>query len=173
MKIKPTNDNKNTNLKSSLRREVQQEHSGENKEEPNRFGGALEVVWAALRGYREDCISEGVDGNDLVWTEICTQMGAITNELERKTLKPYSRSDLVALLAANDKNGCYTDSEYLAENGELPKLHDLIDCALDQALISELMTLVVKDYMCGVCLGSGDGATHKCHSCNGQGVVGW
>lgn len=41
----------------------------------------LSVIWAALHGYREDCISEGVDNNDEQWDEICTAMAWVHEEL--------------------------------------------------------------------------------------------
>jgi len=37
----------------------------------------LEVIWKALQGYRENCISEGQIEHDEEWSDICTQMAWI------------------------------------------------------------------------------------------------
>jgi hypothetical protein len=42
----------------------------------------LEVIWEALEGYRENCISEGEPSNDKQWDDICTAMSWLTEDLE-------------------------------------------------------------------------------------------
>ena len=41
----------------------------------------LETVWEALHGYRERCIPEGNPENDREWSDICTEMAWIAEEL--------------------------------------------------------------------------------------------
>ena len=41
----------------------------------------LKTVWIALESYREQCIPEGMEGNDAVWDDICTAMAVITEDL--------------------------------------------------------------------------------------------
>jgi len=42
----------------------------------------LETIWSALAGYREDCIPEGTPEHDEEWSDICTAMAWITEDLE-------------------------------------------------------------------------------------------
>jgi len=42
----------------------------------------LETVWDALHSHRENCIPEGVDNNDDEWSDICTAMAWIEENLE-------------------------------------------------------------------------------------------
>ena len=50
----------------------------------NNVESMLEVVWEALHGYRENCIPEGGgEGQyDNEWSEICTAMAWIEEDLE-------------------------------------------------------------------------------------------
>ena len=41
----------------------------------------LETVWEALHGYRERCIPEGNPEHDREWSDICTEMAWIAEEL--------------------------------------------------------------------------------------------
>lgn len=43
--------------------------------------GNLEIIWAALEGYREDCIPEGEQTYDAEWDNICTAMAQLRDEL--------------------------------------------------------------------------------------------
>jgi hypothetical protein len=50
--------------------------------ENHNFYDSLEVIWAALSGYRETCIPQGVDPTyDEEWDNICTHMAWIAEEL--------------------------------------------------------------------------------------------
>ena len=42
----------------------------------------LETIWQALEGYRENCIPEGEAQYDEQWSEICTAMAWIAEDLE-------------------------------------------------------------------------------------------
>jgi hypothetical protein len=43
----------------------------------------MESLWNALHSYRETCIPEGVDSQyDAVWSEICSIMAKVEEELE-------------------------------------------------------------------------------------------
>ena len=42
---------------------------------------SLEVVWAALQGFREDCIPAGEEMYDEQWDDICTAMAWIREYL--------------------------------------------------------------------------------------------
>ena len=41
----------------------------------------LDAIWGALAGYREDCIPEGEEAYDEEWSDICTAMAWIAEEL--------------------------------------------------------------------------------------------
>ena len=41
----------------------------------------LETIWDALHGYRETCIPEGTPDYDRQWSDICTEMAWIAEEL--------------------------------------------------------------------------------------------
>lgn len=43
--------------------------------------GNLEIIWAALHGYREDCIPEGEPSYDDQWGDICGAMAQVRDEL--------------------------------------------------------------------------------------------
>lgn len=43
----------------------------------------LDTIWDALECYREDCIPEGQDHYDEVWSDICTAMAWIEEDLAR------------------------------------------------------------------------------------------
>ena len=45
----------------------------------------LETIWNALESYRNDCIPEGNEDYDEEWSEICSAMAWITEELAEKT----------------------------------------------------------------------------------------
>jgi len=42
----------------------------------------LETIWQALEGYRENCIPEGDSQYDEQWSDICTAMAWITEDIE-------------------------------------------------------------------------------------------
>lgn len=44
--------------------------------------GMLDVVWEALFSYRENCIPEGTKEYDEEWSDICTAMAWIKEDLE-------------------------------------------------------------------------------------------
>ena len=48
----------------------------------NNVESMLEVVWEALHGYRQSCIPEGVEEYDDEWSDICTAMAWIEEDLE-------------------------------------------------------------------------------------------
>jgi hypothetical protein len=48
----------------------------------NDVESILECIWEALHGYRENCIPEGDPAYDDQWSEICTAMAWITEDLE-------------------------------------------------------------------------------------------
>ena len=41
----------------------------------------LETIWDALHGYRETCIPEGNPDYDRQWSDICSEMAWIAEEL--------------------------------------------------------------------------------------------
>lgn len=41
----------------------------------------LETIWEALHGYRENCIPEGEQQYDDQWSDICTAMAWIEEDL--------------------------------------------------------------------------------------------
>ena len=41
----------------------------------------LDAIWGALAGYRENCIPEGAVDYDAEWSDICTAMAWIAEEL--------------------------------------------------------------------------------------------
>lgn len=41
----------------------------------------FETIWDALHGYREDCIPEGDEAYDEQWSDICTAMAWLREEL--------------------------------------------------------------------------------------------
>jgi hypothetical protein len=55
---------------------------------------SLEVVWAALHGFREDCIPEGDPTYDEEWDNITLAMAWITEALEAD--KPLTGAELLA-----------------------------------------------------------------------------
>jgi len=48
----------------------------------NDVESMLEVIWTGLCGYRESCIPEGTKEYDEEWSEICTAMAWIQEDLE-------------------------------------------------------------------------------------------
>lgn len=48
----------------------------------NDFEGQLNVIWDALCAFREDLIPEGVPEYDDQWSEICTAMAWIEEDLK-------------------------------------------------------------------------------------------
>ena len=44
---------------------------------------ALDTIWSALHDYRENSISEGDEYNDEVWSDICTAMAVIQEDLQQ------------------------------------------------------------------------------------------
>jgi hypothetical protein len=45
----------------------------------------LQIIWAALEAYRSDLIPEGQPEYDSEWSDICTAMAVITEDLESLT----------------------------------------------------------------------------------------
>lgn len=43
----------------------------------------LETIWQALECYREDCIPEGDSNYDATWSDVCTAMAWIEEDLDR------------------------------------------------------------------------------------------
>lgn len=43
----------------------------------------LDTIWSALEGYRENCIPEGEAQYDDQWSDICTAMAWITEDLSK------------------------------------------------------------------------------------------
>jgi hypothetical protein len=43
----------------------------------------LAVVWAALEAYRADLIPEGDEQFDEIWSDICTAMAVIEEDLQK------------------------------------------------------------------------------------------
>jgi hypothetical protein len=41
----------------------------------------LEVIWAALQAYRADLIPEGDEQYDAIWSDVCTAMAWIAEDL--------------------------------------------------------------------------------------------
>lgn len=50
----------------------------------NDIESILETVWDALFAYRENCIPEGIDNNDATWSDVCTAMAWIEEDLNNK-----------------------------------------------------------------------------------------
>lgn len=48
----------------------------------NDVESMLKTVWNALHGYRQTCIPEGAQEYDDEWSDICTAMGWIEEDLE-------------------------------------------------------------------------------------------
>jgi len=48
----------------------------------NDLESILETIWQGLEGYRENCIPEGNPDYDNQWSDICTAMAWITEDLE-------------------------------------------------------------------------------------------
>ena len=46
----------------------------------------LETIWEALEDYRENCIPEGVADYDNQWSDICTAMAWIAEDLEAQNV---------------------------------------------------------------------------------------
>lgn len=44
--------------------------------------GSIDTIWQALEKYRETCIPEGKESNDQEWSNICTSMSLIQEDLE-------------------------------------------------------------------------------------------
>jgi len=44
---------------------------------------ALKTVWLALEGYRENCIPEGDADYDEEWSDICTALAVIQEDLNQ------------------------------------------------------------------------------------------
>jgi hypothetical protein len=42
---------------------------------------AIKTVWLALEAYREDCIPEGDEAYDDAWSDVCTAMAVIQEDL--------------------------------------------------------------------------------------------
>lgn len=49
----------------------------------NDVPSMLETIWSALEGYRDYCIPEGILSNDVEWSDICTAMAWIEEDLSR------------------------------------------------------------------------------------------
>lgn len=49
----------------------------------NDLESILDTVWQALEGYRENCIPEGNPDYDNEWSDICTAMAWIEEDLEK------------------------------------------------------------------------------------------
>ena len=49
----------------------------------NDVPSMLETIWNALEGYRENCIPEGETQYDDQWSDICTAMAWIEEDLNR------------------------------------------------------------------------------------------
>ena len=47
----------------------------------NDTDSILETIWEALQGYRENCIPEGDQQYDDQWSDICTAMAWIEEDL--------------------------------------------------------------------------------------------
>lgn len=45
----------------------------------------LQIIWSALEAYRADLIPEGQPEYDEEWSDICTAMAVITEDLEALT----------------------------------------------------------------------------------------
>jgi hypothetical protein len=50
----------------------------------NDLDSILETIWQALEGYREDCIPEGQADYDDQWSDICTAMAWIQEDLNHQ-----------------------------------------------------------------------------------------
>jgi hypothetical protein len=48
----------------------------------NDLDSILDTVWNALHSHRETCIPEGAPEYDAQWSDICTAMAWITEDLE-------------------------------------------------------------------------------------------
>ena len=48
----------------------------------NNVDTMLDVIWEALHGYRQNCIPEGTNEYDDEWSDICTAMAWIQEDLE-------------------------------------------------------------------------------------------
>ena len=57
--------------------------SSKNPVRSNDVESMLEAIWQGLEGYRENCIPEGDKQYDEEWSEICTAMAWITEDLEK------------------------------------------------------------------------------------------
>lgn len=42
---------------------------------------SIDTIWRALHAYREDCIPEGDEAYDEEWSDICTAMAVIQEDL--------------------------------------------------------------------------------------------
>lgn len=47
----------------------------------NDLESILDTIWLGLEGYRENCIPEGNKDYDDEWSDICTAMAWITEDL--------------------------------------------------------------------------------------------
>jgi hypothetical protein len=50
----------------------------------NDLDSILETIWQALEGYRENCIPEGQADYDDQWSDICTAMAWIQEDLNHQ-----------------------------------------------------------------------------------------
>jgi len=48
----------------------------------NNVDSMLDVIWEALHGYRQNCIPEGTNEYDDEWSDICTAMAWIEEDLK-------------------------------------------------------------------------------------------
>lgn len=63
---------------------------------------SLEVVWEALNGFRENCISEGDTANDSQWDEITTAMAWITEATISEDISLEEKPSSVEKLVVED-----------------------------------------------------------------------
>ena len=47
-----------------------------------------------------------------------------------------TRCQLINILVRNDPNGCYRDADSILEFGRIATYEELLDCAIDQELIT-------------------------------------
>ena len=56
----------------------------------------FETIWDALHGYREDCIPEGDEAYDDQWSDICTAMAWLREEVEGNRAAQHADRDVLA-----------------------------------------------------------------------------
>ena len=66
---------------------------------------------------------------------LCIAIECILKAQPTEIKMDYTREQLIALLEANDHNGCYSDSDCLLEFGCIAPTSALIECAVEQELI--------------------------------------